>query len=187
MKNIVKTGLLTGLVCLIGVANAEPPSESGIVTRGDREFALFDVDEKAGISSVLGVDPVAFCSGLTEFDFISYADKAVQNDLRSVRVGRGEVVASVWPFTDFDCNLFLTEMPLASGMASVVDRDNDFFGLDRCDEKQNINSFGYQAHGALYSPDGERKQFSMYSHALLDCEDDGSFTFTPRVKIKIQN
>lgn len=187
MKNIVKTGLLTGLVCLVGVANAEPPSESGIVTREDREFAVFDVDEKAGISSVLGVDPVAFCSGTGEFEFVSYADKAVQNDLRSVRVGRGEVTASVWPFTVFDCSLFLTEMPLASGIAKLVDRDNDYFGLERCDEKQNINSFGYQAHGALYNYDGERKQFSMYFHALLDCEDDGSFTFIPRTKIRLQD
>ena len=187
MKNIVKTGLLTGLVCLIGVANAEPPSESGIVTRGDREFGFFAVDEKEGISAVLGIDPVALCSGTGEFEVISYADKAVQNDLRSVRVGRGEVYASVWPFTVFDCNLFLTEMPLAFGMARLVDRDNDYFGLEQCDEKQNINSFGHQAHGALYNQEGERKQFSTYFHALIDCEDDGSFTFIPRTKIRLQD
>ena len=187
MKNKVKTVLLTGLACLIGVANAEPPSESGIVTRLDREFAVFAVDPNAGVLSVLGGDPVAFCSGTPEFDFLSYADKAVQNDLRSVRLGKGEVYASVWPFTSFDCNRFLTEMPLATGMARVVDRDNDFFALEQCDEKQNINSFGYQAHGALYSPYGERKQFSMYFHAMIDCEDDGSFTFTERTRIKLQD
>ncbi len=187
MKTLFKTALIGTLTCLVGVANAEPPSESGVVTRLDREFAVFDVDEKAGISSVLGVDPVVFCSGGSDFDFLSYADKAVQGDLRSVRRGQGDVTASVWPFTVFDCSLFLTEMPLATGMASVVDTDNDYFGLERCDEKQNINSFGHRAHGALHSPYGDKKQFSMYFHALLDCEDDGTFTFTPRTKIKLQD
>jgi hypothetical protein len=187
MNNKFKLAMLTSLACWIGVANANPPSESGVVTREDRQFAVFDVDANAGISSVLGADPVAFCSGTPEFDFLSYADKAVQNDLRSVRVGRGEVYASVWPFTSFDCGLFLTEMPLATGMARVVDRDNDFFGVEQCDEKQNRNSFGYQAHGALESPYGERKQFSMYFHALIDCEDDGSFTFIARTKINLQD
>ncbi len=163
-------------------AFADPPTNSGVVTRGDFAFATFDVDASAGISSILGADPVEFCSGPFDFDFITFADKIVQNGLRLNTIGRGHVTASVWPFTVFDCDLFLTIPPLATGTAKVVNNDNDLFGNAFCDEKNNINSFGWQGHGTLYSPAGEKRQFSMFFHALFDC-DDGSFDAKTKIKL----
>ena len=52
----------------------------------------------------------------------------------------------------------------------LVAHDNDYFAPYLCEQKNNNNSFGYQAHGRLYSPFGEPKQFSVNNHTLLDCE-----------------
>ena len=169
--------ILISIVAIISlgitsIAFADPPTNSGVVTRDDLDFGRFDVDASAGISSILGFDVVAFCSDTeVENEVITYAEKFVQSGLRLNRMGKGPVTASVWPFTRFDCDLFLTIDPLATGTAKVVDRDNDLFGNLLCDEKNNINSFGWQAHGELYSPGGQQRQFSMFVHGWFDCDD----------------
>ena len=74
---------------------------------------------------------------------------------------------SVWPFTDFDCALFLNVPPLATGLASFVQNDTDLFpGLNP--DRYNMNSVAFSAHGALYAPTGEKRQFSMVWRLMWD-------------------
>lgn len=181
MKRIA---IATGLVLLATISGnvlAEPPATSGIVTRDSYNGARFDVDMNSGLLSVLGVDIVQWCTDGAPFDVIYYSDKSLQSGFRLNTLEKADVTASVWPFTIFDCELFTTVQPLATGIARYRLHDNDLFGPQFCEEKNNANAFGVKANGTLYSPSGEAKQFSMHHWGLFDCE---TFTF-PLLKTKI--
>jgi hypothetical protein len=144
----------TGLT--FNIANAPP--QSGIVVRADYTAASLFVDPESGLGALLGVDPVEFCTGPAEFDFVSF-QTAIQRDGRQVDHGMGEWRAFVYPFTTFDCGLFLTVEPLATGMATVVSTDNDLYGIAPGDK--NANAWGQTGHGTLVTPGGESVQFSF--------------------------
>lgn len=171
------------LIAMAGAAFAEPPESSGIVTRGSYEWGFVDVDENAGLLSVVGVDIVQWCAGDSSFDTIYYKDKDLQDGFRLNTMEQADVQASVWPFTDFNCDLFTTVEPLATGMAYFRSHDNDFFGLRYCEEKNNMNSFGRRANGTLYSPGGEAKQFSMHTSGLFDCETRSFPVFKTKINL----
>ena len=176
--------VLSVILVLIGLASAafaEPPANSGIVTRGSYESAYVDIDTHSGLLSVVGVDIVQWCTDGAPFDTFYYADKDLQDGFRLNTGEKAYVQASVWPITVFDCELFTTVQPLATGMAKFRSHDNDLFGLRFCEEKNNANAFGSRANGTLYSPSGEARQFSMHTWGLFDCE---TFTF-PLYKTKI--
>jgi len=70
-----------------------------------------------------------------------------------VTLGKGTLRAAVWPFTNFDCALFTTIAPLATGDAEFVNNDNDVFGTPGWEN--NTNVWGFSAHGLLARPTGE--------------------------------
>jgi hypothetical protein len=170
MKQFSILALFLTVVGSFGIALADPPASSGVVTRGSYDNARVDVDTNAGMLSILGVDVVQWCTDGVPFEFISYSDKLVQSGLRLNTLEKAELTASVWPFTVFDCELFTTVPPLATGIASYRLHDNDLFGDQFCEEKNNANAFGIKANGTLYSPSGEKKQFSMHTWGIFDCE-----------------
>ena len=156
-----------------GVAIADPPEASGIVTRGGYEGGWWWADEDTGLGVIIGTDIVALCSGTREFGFVAYSDKDIQDGLRLIRLEKGRnLVASVWPFTEFDCGRFLTELPLATGEVNRLMHDNDLYGPRYCDIKNNANAYGENFHGDLYSPTGEKRRFNGRMRGLYDCETD---------------
>jgi hypothetical protein len=183
MKLIKAIAPILVAVSALGVASAEPPANSGVVVRDGYFFGFFDVDTDAGLSIVLGFDPSLECIGEASFDFMSYSDKILQGGLRVNTLEKGEVIASVWPTTDFDCDLFTTELPLALGLVRFSVHDNDLFGPQFCEEKNNINSFGYKANGTLYSPFGEMKQLNMHVWGLFDCDTSSLPLFKASIKL----
>ena len=144
----------TGLT--FNIANAPP--QSGIVVREDYEVATFYVDLESGLSVSIGVDPFEFCTGPAEFDFVTF-QTAIHRDGRQIDHGMGELRAVVHPFTTFDCDLFTTVEPLATGMATIVSTDNDLFGTAPGDK--NANAWGLTGHGTLVTPGGEFVQLSF--------------------------
>ena len=58
MRSLLKIALLTVLVGVFGIVNANPPAASGIVTRSNEPVALFFADTDAGMSTILGGDIV---------------------------------------------------------------------------------------------------------------------------------
>lgn len=181
MKRFSIFALFITVVGSFGIALAEPPASSGVVTRDSYNGGWVDVDPNAGMLSVLGFDIVQWCTDGAPFELISYSDKLVQSGLRLNTLEKAELTASVWPFTVFDCDLFTTVAPLATGTASYRLHDNDLFGNEFCEEKNNANAFGRKANGTLYSPSGKKKQFSMHTTGIYDCE-TGTF---PLFKTKI--
>jgi len=77
-----------------------------------------------------------------------------------------DLTTSVWPFTDFDCGLFLTTTPLATGTVDVRNTDNDFFVFLNPDNK-NHNAFGFTAQGKLTSATGKRAHFNVVSRVVF--------------------
>ena len=171
------------LFALTGSVLAEPPASSGIVTRDFYNWAYVDVDIEAGLLSILGVDIVQWCTDGAPFDAFFYSDKNLQDGFRLNTTEKAYVQATVWPFTEFDCELFYANEPLATGMAYYRLHDNDLFGLRYCDEKNNMNAFGYRANGTLYTPSGEAKQLSMQTWGLFDCDTVSFPVFETKIKL----
>ena len=144
---------------LFDFANAPP--QSGIVERGDGVWAVSWSDSKTGWRVVFGADMLEFCSGIVDFDEVHWADKVLpQETERIVDLSKkGEARTSVWPFMAFDCGLFTTVDPLASGLSVLISTDNDFYGSNN----PNTNSWGFRAHGTLaWTADGSPAHFSFH-------------------------
>ena len=142
-----------GLLLLVPAA-ADPPDASGpYVIRYDESglgdsMPVWFADEDAGLSMTIGIDNVEFCNGNVVTDVWRIQDIAVPEDANRVNrtlTGR-DVRASVWPFTVFDCNLFLTVEPVAVGLVDVKLTDIDVYVFLNPDN-YNHNAFGFRAHG----------------------------------------
>jgi len=128
------------------------PDVSGIVTRAEWPVAYTWPDFKTGLRVTLGLDMLEFCDGIDDFDVIPYQDvNSPTGEL--LTLGKGTLRAAVWPFTDFDCALFTTIAPLATGDAEFVNNDNDLLGTPGWEN--NTNVWGFSAHGLLTRPTGE--------------------------------
>jgi hypothetical protein len=155
-------GVLTLLLVAVAVpAQADPPDQSGVVMRGDDILAVFSVDEKAGLSAVLGGEVAVFCAGIIDFDVIPFQRVDVPEDVnRVIDLFKGEVRTEVYDvtfdvFSGFPCDLFEGVEPLATGMSRVVLTGSDVNAFDNPDNR-NRNAFGWQAHGKLDGADGTR-------------------------------
>jgi hypothetical protein len=185
VKQFKSLSIVFVLVTLAGTVLAEPPASSGIVSRDSYNGGYFDVDTNSGLLSIIGFDVVQWCNEEDDFSFDTffYADKDLQDGFRLNTSENAYVQASVWPFTDFNCELFLTIDPLATGMANYRMHDNDLFGLRYCEEKNNMNAFGRRANGTLYSPSGEAKRFSMHNWGLFDCDTESFPVFETKISL----
>ena len=175
--------IVLSFLALTGSVLAEPPASSGIVTRGFYHWAYVDVDIESGLLSILGVDIVQWCNDGAPFDAFFYSDRDLQDGLRLITNEKAYVQAAVWPFAEFNCELFYTNEPLATGMAYYRMHDNDLFGLRYCDAKNNMNAFGHRADGTLYSPSGEAMRFSMHTWGLFDCDTVSFPVFETKIKL----
>ena len=186
MKTITRFVLVTVLMSLCSILYADPPTESGVVFRGEYPVATFWVDEDSGLM-VFFDDVVGFCSDPSfEFEVLTwmdvYANSAPPPDgPRIVTRFHGQILASVWPIFDFDCERFTTDLPIASGMVTLSLNDNDLFA--RLNPGNNVNVVNRRAQGFLYTPDGERKRLSFKQYLMWDGEDIG--TLVERIKVEL--
>ena len=169
-----KVSLMCVMALFCSAALAGPPSNSGVVVRRDSEAPRiwWYSDDARGLGLAVGSDVVAACSGEPlELVLLSFSDKDIQDGLRLVAFRTAiDVGASVWPFTEFNCDSFLTELPLATGEVDRRVHDNDYFGNRYCDLKNNMNAFSHSIQGTLYSPFGEKRQLNAHYWGLFDCD-----------------
>jgi hypothetical protein len=153
----------------VSLAKGPPASSGPIVIRTETAFAVFYADPGAGISAVHGADMDEFCNGIVDFDIVKLQEIDVPEDAnRIISLVHGhDVRTSVWPFTDFDCDLFTTTTPLATGTVDMVSTDNDVVVFLNPDNV-NHNAFGWAAHGKLVGPNGEELNFSGHSKTVWD-------------------
>jgi hypothetical protein len=167
--------LLAALFCSATIAS--PPEYSGVVSRGTTEILFAFVDENAGLLATLGVDPVDFCNGSGDLDFVAWQDMSMRNGLRWVTINKGSNVrASVYKLSEFAGYDSICDavqggvLPLATGEVNYRYQDNDYAGNENCEFKENINSYGHSFAGPLYSLDGRQRQFSGRDRVVWDCD-----------------
>jgi hypothetical protein len=158
---------------------ANPPAESGIVVRDDLPIAGTWIDVKAELRVVVGADMLEFCAGIIDFDLVPHHMVFLPGG-RDVFLYKGPMYTTVWPFLDFDCDLFTTVTPLAAGYADVVNTDNDPFSADA----NTANPYGFMAHGTLTRPSGEDALFSGHWRALWDYDLNEPVVLSQKIRLK---
>jgi len=130
----------------LGITDA--PVMSGMVFRGDSMVAVVWSDLKTGLQITAGVEMSEYCRGIWNPDFVRFQMIAA-GDARVIQRKAGPVRTSVWDFTTLDCTLFTTEVPLATGEASLSYENNDLY-----DRSTGSNTYGFSLHGQLTTSAG---------------------------------
>lgn len=163
-----------------------PANPGPIIVRSQTAFAAFYVDTKKGISAIHGADIAGeFCNGIVNFDLVDLQSISVPEDANRLNelIQGADVTTSVWPFTNFDCGLFTTVTPLASGSVDLVSTDNDLLVFLNPDNR-NANAFGFRAHGRLQDQSGARANFSGHSNCVWDGNDFQSLKCVDRINLQ---
>ena len=88
--------------------------------------------------------------------------------------------ASVWPFTGFDCGLFTSTSPVASGVADFIYTDNSLPGVGPDDDF--ANAWGFRAHGTLsYTDGGGPASFS--AHLNMKYNNSTGYSQTSKISL----
>jgi hypothetical protein len=199
MRKLIATTLMLALAaCGEGVQTTAPespdapqpafnfannPDAGGIITRDEMGLGLFQRDSKTQLQVVLGIDIAEFCGGVWAPDLVARQIVDVPDEAnRIVRLLHGtDVRTSVWPNFGFNCGLFTTTTPLATGLSKFVHTDNDVFIFFNPDNK-NSNAYGWTAHGVLADPAGDKAPFSAHRR----CQWDGQDLATEKCRIKVR-
>jgi len=159
---------------------ADAPESAGIVMRGETFIAVGWTDVREGIFVMIGFDPVQYCTGPVNFDFIPFQDVELHGGRGVLRHLQGtDLQTSVWPFAGFNCGLVTSVEPLATGVSDLVNTDNDFGG----DGRSNANAFGFRAHGTLTLTSGAETAFSAHVNYLIN----GNKGFQANSQISLQD
>jgi len=165
------------------LASATPPESSGKVIRFDTEYYEWWYDAESDMTAYMGFDPVYFC---TYFEFVGTPLTVMQvliNDfVRYTRRFNGEASAYVYA-GEPNCGNIMGQIPLATGLVRYKFNDNDVAPWENPD-RHNMNSFGYNANGQLYSPDGDMMHLLINWHGMWDGLDPESYREIFKMSLK---
>ena len=187
MKTPLRICLAAVLLSILAVAHSTPPASSGTVIRFNdtiptRGFGAW-VDHEAGTLTILGADMFEFCAGTFNFDTVPIMVVMMEDGVRFKSRMSGQVQASVWPFTNFDCALFTIVPPIATGFVKMRINDNDMHPLLNPDN-HNVNAFQVTAHGVLTGwTSGESMRFALVEHGMWDGDDFSTFRGFTKIKL----
>jgi len=176
--------VLVALVAAIPALADPPPSSGPNVVRFEDTFAVFYSDARKGLSVTIGADVVEDCNGNFEPELVSIQEIRVPEDAnRIIGILKGDdLMTTVWPFTDFDCGLFTTEEPVATGTSDLVLTDNDVL-VFLTPDNVNWNAFGFTAHGLLTAQDGSDVRFNGVQRCIWDGNNDATFRCVERINV----
>jgi hypothetical protein len=154
-----------------------PANPGPIVFRFKDVFGVFYADPVRGLSAIHGGNVVEFCNtGGTAFQLVDIQHVLPpQEQGRIIELLKGkDLETTVWPFVNFDCGLFTTITPLATGVVDLVNTDNDLLVFLR--DTRNVNAYGFTAQGRLTRPSGAKASFNSVMKVVWDGV-DGSRIF----------
>ncbi|MCZ6756487.1 MAG: hypothetical protein O7E49_14355 [Gemmatimonadetes bacterium] len=174
----------TAIVPSVFNSDNAPPASGPFLVRGQTGFAVFYVDFEDGMLVVLGIDIVQFCTSGAPFDIVAFQNISVPEDANRVNqlIHGDDLTTSVWPLFGFNCGLFTSTAPLASGTSDLISTDNDIFIFNNPDSR-NANAFGFRAHGQLTDPSGRRRMFSGHCNVSWDGNDFSRFFFQDKITL----
>jgi hypothetical protein len=137
------------------------PAESGIVIRGGAYGSISWMDEESGLRAVFGISMADYCAG--NLNFTDYVTGMIvftpSGDVH--RNQQAPIYTEVYGFTDWDCELFTTIGPLATGYSMLKNVDNDLDGVSPDDP--SANAWKWTANGVLaYTADDSKAIFKLY-------------------------
>jgi len=158
----------------------DAPPFSGIIERAEFPAAWTWIDSKSGLRLTIGLDMLEYCGGTINFDLIWWQD--IYNPTRLLGQAQGELQAAVWDFLEFDCELFTTVPPVASGDAYLRIQDNAEIGVGEDDNF--TNSWQFHANGTLYYSDGGAPAQLNAFNKLLFSNNSGFKQVTNKVSLQ---
>jgi hypothetical protein len=174
-KQVATLALVCALMVtvLVGPASSAlaAPDSAGIVLWYDGPFAFGFPDFESGLAAWLGIDIAAACSGGDpDISVIRFQDIIIpQADQRIVSVARSTALpVTVWRVNELDefgCPIG-TAAPIATGQVRLQLTDND--ALAFLSDNQNVNAWGFTAHGTLTRSTGQPVQFSTVYRNVWD-------------------
>jgi hypothetical protein len=181
--------ILTLLVLSLQAVSADfsngPANPGPIVMRFEDTIGLFIPDQSTGISVTIAADVVQDCEiGDPAFELVRIQHLAVPEDANRINevLHGDDLSATVWPFTEFDCDLFTTVDPIAVGTVDLRGTDNDLVVYLNPDNV-NANAFGFMAHGVVYDENGESMRLNTILRAVWDGTNDESYQEITRVNL----
>lgn len=196
LRGAVASVILISLSC---VGFADPPSESGIVTRTDEPFwFIWWYDEENNTTAYFGVDPLLACFGNLDGWQSNpvmrvFMDTDGDDVLRfKSHVNSNDMLTSVWPGfapaggPDNVCVQIISfgVTPIATGYSRFRLNDNDVLP-DLNPNRRNANAFGFNARGDLvYYDTGDPVRFWMHVHGVWDGEDFDTFRAIVRTRLR---
>ncbi len=173
-----------------GIVNA-PPQSGMIVYRGEFGGGWIIVDQKLGLTAILGVDNEEFCSTFdpSAFDIINFQDALIPNEeLRVITISVGEVTATVYEgtfmFDEFICDFLAGTDIVAKGMATMLYTDNDLYAFLESNNNNAMNVFGQSAHGLVETPEGEELILNVTGRYRWDKVDPNSFVEIVNIQLR---
>lgn len=153
------------------VVAQDAPAQSGMyVIRSLWYYAVWFADAETNTGVILGADALEYCNGIVDFDIVPVQDVINPQDQLIINelIRASDVRATVWPFTTFDCGLFQTNQPLASGTVDMVTTDNNYYAYLEENTGERVNTFGTMARGKLVTPDGDWANFRLTYRYVWD-------------------
>lgn len=176
------TGLDPAGMVAAGIVDA-PATSGPRVIRFEFGYGLILTDPDLGIEVTYGFDPVALCDGTATFDVVSIMQVNGPQGRAHAVVQGDDLQTRVWPFASesFDCDLFTSATPIASGVSDLVATDNDVVGGNP--DARHVNSLGYRARGVLTLADGRPTRYSGTTHCVWDGTDPATLKCTEKIHL----
>ena len=156
INNLIKS-LIIGLMFITGIANANPPAESGTYVVRFEDWTIFLIEDRTrDLTAIIGIDVDEFCNQYFNPDLFSFKEVLVPNEMIShTQMIKGDNVrASVWTGVDL-ANCDPNSILIAKGTIDMVFHDNDSDG--HTGNRTNANVWGLSGHGVMETPMGESK------------------------------
>ena len=105
-------------------------------------------------------------TGFALVDLQSVLPPAEQGRVLLLLQGR-DVETTVWATGGFDCDVFTTTTPVATGTVDLTNTDNDLIAF----QHKNHNAFGFVAQGILTRSNGAKANFNGVRKGVWDGND----------------
>ena len=163
-----------------------PEHPGPIVFRtSEGEYRVSYSDPAKGLTAIHGGDVVEFClTGGTDFPLVDIQfvlSPREQNRVHELVKGH-DLETTVWPTGSFDCDVFTTATPLATGTVDLTNTDNDLIADQH--ENTNHNAYGFVAQGTLTRSNGAKAHFNGVSKCVWDGDNFDTIKCNDRINLQ---
>lgn len=151
-----------------GSADKTPPAVSGPrVVRSEVGYWTYLYDAPRDLFFIVGIDPIyALESDDWTIDVVEVQEvtNPQEQDIVNWHIHGDDLLVSVWRGNVVYWEDFFDRELIASGTCDMTATDNDYYAW--LNDSARVNSFGWEAHGVLTTPDGEAVHMNVVSRTV---------------------